>query len=266
METWLPTINSQPFNTSPEVDALIEIVTGLVSRDKLLAWEQYANDLKKANSGDIFTALMPRPLAISLFLLFAFLNLEFLGLPCLPDPISGRCLALLVFVVSLWVSKAIPYYVTALLVPVLIVVLKVLKDPKNPGHVLSPEASAEFITQNIFNHTTFLLLSGYTISSAFSRCQLELRLASLLQGKFGHRPKVFILAVMLVGLFLSAWISNHTAPILCAAIIMPIVKDLPTNSRYQNDCLQKFHVIMLFKKMTLHINSFLCCFIFCCVV
>jgi phosphate transporter len=72
---------------------------------------------------------------------------------------------------------------------------------------------------------------GYTVSSAFSRCQLELRVASKLQTHFGHNPQVFILMVMLVGLFLSAWISNHTAPILCASIILPIVRDLPTNSR-----------------------------------
>lgn len=37
---------------------------------------------------------------------------------------------------------------------------------------------------------------------------------------------------MFLGLFLSMLISNHTAPILCATIILPIVRDLPTNSQF----------------------------------
>jgi hypothetical protein len=54
-------------------------------------------------------------------------------------------------------------------------------------------------------------IGGYTISSAFSRCQLELRLAAILQKRFGHRPKLFILMIMLVricvfAVYLSRWV------------------------------------------------------------
>ena len=109
----------------------------------------------------------------------------------------------------------------------------VLKDTSSPiKKVMSAKLAAGFVVDHIFNHTTFLLLGGYTISSAFSRCQLELRLASWLQVYLGRHPRLFILAVMLVGLFLSMWISNHTAPILCATVILPIVRDLPTDSRF----------------------------------
>ena len=75
-------------------------------------------------------------------------------------------------------------------------------------------------------------MGGYTISSAFSRCQLELRIASSFQSYFGESPNLFMLSVMFLGLFLSMWISNHTAPILCTAIILPIIRDLPSDSKY----------------------------------
>eukprot|EP01041_Mallomonas_annulata_P008599 gene8599-17737_t len=77
-----------------------------------------------------------------------------------------------------------------------------------------------------------LLLGGYTISSAFSRCQLELRVAAWLQKRCGHQPRLFMLAIMFMGLFLSMWINNHTAPILVSTILLPIVRDLPSGSRY----------------------------------
>jgi phosphate transporter len=76
-----------------------------------------------------------------------------------------------------------------------------------------------------------LLLGGYTLSSAFSRCQLELRAAAWMQKKFGHSPLKFLLAVMYLGLFLSMWISNHTAPILCCTMLLPLVRDLPKDSK-----------------------------------
>ena len=67
------------------------------------------------------------------------------------------------------ISQAIPYFATALLIPALVVILGVLKDPKDPTKSMSPELAASFVLNHIFNHTTMLLLGGYTISSAFSR-------------------------------------------------------------------------------------------------
>jgi phosphate transporter len=37
---------------------------------------------------------------------------------------------------------------------------------------------------------------------------------------------------MFLGLFLSMWISNHTAPILLTTIVLPVVRDLPSDSRF----------------------------------
>jgi phosphate transporter len=76
-----------------------------------------------------------------------------------------------------------------------------------------------------------LLLGGYTLSCAFSRCQFELRVAAWMQKRLGHSPKLYLLAIMFLGLFLSTWISNHTAPILCVAILLPLIRDLPQDSR-----------------------------------
>ena len=44
---------------------------------------------------------------------------------------------------------------------------------------------------SFFNHTSVLLLGGFAISAAFSRCQLELRLAAYLQQIFGNNPWLY---------------------------------------------------------------------------
>ena len=54
----------------------------------------------------------------------------------------------------------------------------------------------------------------------------------MLQRAFESRPKLFLLAMMLLGLFLSMWISNHTAPVLCISVISPIISDFGSDSMF----------------------------------
>jgi phosphate transporter len=45
------------------------------------------------------------------------------------SPFAHRCLALLCFTIAMWALEAIPYFATALLVPILVVVFQVLEVP-----------------------------------------------------------------------------------------------------------------------------------------
>lgn len=228
LKDWKRTIDDQQFSISTEPLRLIDIVTDLVSRNKLMEWEIFASEQKYKSDDEIFPSVKPHSVLISVLLFL--LSLAF-PIVTPHDVAANRCFSLLVLAVSLWVTEAVPYFATALIIPALVTFLRVLKDPKDPTKAMSPEESSAFVLDHIFNHTTMLLLGGYTISTAFARCQLELRVASFLQTRLGDRPLIFILAIMFLGLFLSMWINNHTAPILLATIILPIVRDLPTDSR-----------------------------------
>ena len=228
MKTWMPTVNKQPFTETNEPRVLMERITQLVSRDKLIEWEAFATEEATRKLDDVFPLVRFGGLAISVAC-FA-LSLSMQAIPA--DPCAGRCFSLVLLVVSLWVTEAIPYYATALLILPLSVLMEVFRDIENPQMPMERDLVATTVMSGMFNHTTFLLLGGYAISSAISRCQIEIAVASYMQTWFGHKPKMFILAIMLLGLFLSMWISNHTAPILCSTIILPVVKDLPPQAQY----------------------------------
>ena len=174
-----------------------------------------------------------------------------------PDGDDGhaqRCLAVLGGVVVLWLTEALPYFVTALLVPVLVVAANVIPahavptTAHGPSHGAGPlhdEPSAaaavgavsradvaKFVLNSMFDKTIVLVLSGLVAASTVTRCQLELRMAAWLQRSLGHRPRLFMLAIMQLGLVASVCISNVTAPILLLSVIQPILRELPSSSRY----------------------------------
>jgi hypothetical protein len=193
-----------------------------------------------ARSGGGRAEAAARPWAIALAVLLS--AIAYCGDPFPDDPVATRASSFLAMVVSLWLFKAIPFHATAMLICPLVVFFDVLRDPAFPDDknaTLTSEKAASFVLSAFFNHNTFLILGGcvrsmrvpklkgvssayphpartsppprrYTISAAFSRCEVEKRLACQLQTTFEDSPRLFLLAMMLLGLFLSMWISNHT--------------------------------------------------------
>jgi len=139
-------------------------------------------------------------------------------------PRAQRCVGLVIFTVAMWISEAAPFEGTALMVPPLAVLLDLL-----PGDKL---AQGHLILSSVFTDSLYLVLCGFVISSVFTRCQLECRTAALLQRRLGDRPFAFMLAVMFLGLLLSALLSNVTAPLLIVEVLKPLLRDMPTDSRY----------------------------------
>lgn len=254
---WNARIEQEFVTTTTEPHMLLEQFSTLISRDHLVEWQQselegYSDQMDEKH---IFKSVKVKGLVISfvLFVLSYALPLSATTTSTITNDndadTAKRCLSLLIFVISLWVTEAIPYFTTALLVPVLVSCMTVLRQPVTipetvdaNGQLVTPASvvmtvmtvkeAAKFAMAHMFNHTSVLILGGYTISSAFSRCQLELHIASYLQRLLGASPKLFMLSIMFLGLFLAMWISNHTAPILCTAIIAPIIADLPRDCKY----------------------------------
>ncbi|KAH7311720.1 hypothetical protein B0I35DRAFT_452848 [Stachybotrys elegans] len=156
-----------------------------------------------------------------------------LVLPIMKKPEQQNCLALLVFVSMLWATETIPLFVTALLIPFLAVVLTVVRDedPKNPHHKrLNAKEATHEIFASMWSPVIMLLLGGFTLAAALSKCKIDKRLATLVLSKAGTQPKTVLLANMFVAAVASMLISNVAAPVLCYSIIEPMLRTLPSDS------------------------------------
>lgn len=147
-----------------------------------------------------------------------------LGVKTFNDPVEGRCMALVECVAFLWASEAIPLHVTALLVPLLTVLFKVLKTDN--GEVMGAAAASSKILATMWSSTIMILLAGFTLGEVLSQYNIARILASWLLAFAGTKPRNVLLMAMCVVFFLSMWISNVASPVLTYSLLSPLLDPL----------------------------------------
>ncbi|KAF4159971.1 hypothetical protein CNMCM6069_000477 [Aspergillus lentulus] len=152
--------------------------------------------------------------------------------PIMDKPEQQNCLAMLVFVSLLWATEVIPLFVTSLLIPFLVVMLRIMKSTEKPYHRLGPKDATSAAFSAMWTPVIMLLLGGFTIAAALSKYDIARRMAMFVLSRAGSNPKVVLLTSMFVSMFLSMWISNVASPVLCYSIIQPLLRNLPPDSNF----------------------------------
>jgi sodium-dependent dicarboxylate transporter 2/3/5 len=123
-------------------------------------------------------------------------------------PEGLKAIAVFVLCVILWVTNALPLMITSLLAILLFPLLNILDTNK---------AYALF-----GNQAVFFILGAFILASGLMRSGLSTRLAVWILGRFGHSQLSLVGWIMLVGAFMSFWISAHAV----AAMMFPIVSEI----------------------------------------
>ncbi|RHY33968.1 hypothetical protein DYB32_001236, partial [Aphanomyces invadans] len=110
LDTFIKQLNHEDFYSSNDIDALL---------DRLFAMTSKYADLGRCCLAALTWLEGPRVTRL-----------------LVEKEVQQRCLAMLVFITSLWVSEALPYFATSLLVPVLVVFLRILNDKQHPTNLL----------------------------------------------------------------------------------------------------------------------------------
>eukprot|EP00892_Ulva_mutabilis_P010916 jgi/Ulvmu1/8197/UM041_0006.1 len=155
-------------------------------------------------------------LAFSVAAFVALLNLQLLD-----NPQQNACLAMITLLSLLWSTEALPLYVTSMLVPALTVMLRVL--PTEDGAPLPAPEAAQHVFRVMFSPVIMLLLGGFAIAAALSKHFIAKAVAVRIMARVS-RPRHVVLASMFIATFSSMWISNVAAPVLCYALVQPILR------------------------------------------
>jgi phosphate transporter len=155
-----------------------------------------------------------------------FSVLVFLGILTWPgifdeDPVKRNALAMSVFVSLLWATEVLPLFVTAMVVPFLAIVLRVIVED---GIRLDADIASRVVFSAMFSHVILLLIGGFSIAAALSKHNIAKIAASYISRKFGTEIRIVLMTNMFFATFISMWISNVAAPVLCFSLIEPILK------------------------------------------
>ncbi|KAI1453164.1 SPX-domain-containing protein [Annulohypoxylon moriforme] len=156
--------------------------------------------------------------------------LVLLSVPIMDRPEQQNCLAMLVFVSLLWATEAIPLFVTSLLIPFLCVVLQVVREDDVPYKRLDSKDATPYVFAAMWTPVIMLLLGGFTVAAALSKCKIDKRIATFVLSKAGTQPRTVLIATMFVAAFASMLVSNVAAPVLCFSIVEPMLRNLPSGS------------------------------------
>ncbi|QEU60181.1 Pho87/Pho90 [Kluyveromyces lactis] len=167
--------------------------------------------------------------ALKIYLIIIF-TIILLAVRTFHDEAQHRCMALVECVALLWATEAIPLFVTAMLVPLLVVLFRVLKT--DTGQVMNAVDASSLILSKMWSSTIMVLLAGFTLAAALSKYNIAKVLASYLLTAAGVKPRNVLIVVMGVVFFLSMWISNVAAPVLTYSLIQTVLRTLDSEAPF----------------------------------
>lgn len=110
-----------------------------------------------------------------------------------------------------------PLFVTALMVPFLVVTLRVLRS--DDGSRLDAPAATRSLFAAMFSPVLMLLVGAFSLAGALSKYGISKTMAGFVLSRSGTRPNRVLLAHMLVATVTSMWTSNVAAPVLSYSLI-----------------------------------------------
>jgi len=135
---------------------------------------------------------------------------------------------ILVTAATLWVTEAVPLFVTSFVVLLLSLVwlrpvLEATGKSVTAGEFLSP----------FFSDIILLFLGGFVLSSALHKFALDDRIARAIISRTGRSVPRLLVGVMVVTAVLSMWLSNTATAATMLALCLPIVRSLPPGDAYR---------------------------------
>jgi di/tricarboxylate transporter len=136
-------------------------------------------------------------------------------------PVAGhRMLALLVFAVIVWMTEAVDYAVSAVLIGALMAfLLGTSPSPTNPNALMGTSAGLGVAFSGFANTALALVASALFLAAAMTATGLDKRIALVILSRVGTETRHVVVGAMLVGIVLAFLVPSTTARVSCLSCI-----------------------------------------------
>lgn len=137
-------------------------------------------------------------------------------------PQAGQCmLAVLAFAVIVWMTEALDYAVSAVVIAALMAFLLGLSpNPSNPSSAMGTSAGLALAFSGFANTALALVASALFLAAAMSVTGLDRRIALVILSRVGTDARNVVLGAILVGFVMAFLVPSTTARVACLVPIM----------------------------------------------
>jgi len=149
-------------------------------------------------------------------------------------PIAGhRMLAILVFAVIVWMTEAVDYAVSAIIIAALMAfLLGFSPNPANPKALMGTSAALTLAFSGFANTALVLVASALFLAAAMSATGLDKRIALSILARIGTETKHVVIGTILVGFVIAFLVPSTTARVACLVpITLGIIAAFGVNKR-----------------------------------
>jgi anion transporter len=132
-------------------------------------------------------------------------------------PVAGQCmLAILAFAVIVWMTEALDYAVSAVVIAALMAFLLGLSpNPANPTTLMGTSAALSLAFSGFANTALALVASALFLAAAMAATGLDKRIALLILSRVGSETRHVIIGAILVGFVMAFLVPSTTARVAC---------------------------------------------------
>ena len=149
-------------------------------------------------------------------------------------PIAGhRMLAILVFAVIVWMTEAVDYAVSAIIIAALMAfLLGFSPNPASPKALLGTSAALTLAFSGFANTALVLVASALFLAAAMSATGLDKRIALSILSRIGTETRHVVIGTILVGFVIAFLVPSTTARVACLVpITLGIIAAFGVNKR-----------------------------------
>lgn len=132
-----------------------------------------------------------------------------------------RMIGILIFSVIIWITEAVSYSVSSvLIVSLMAILLGFAPDPVHPEKLLGTEGALKFALSGFSTSALALVGGAMFIAVAMVKTKLDARIALVILSKIGTKTNRVLIGVIAVGFILSFFVPSTTARVSC---MVPII-------------------------------------------
>jgi sodium-dependent dicarboxylate transporter 2/3/5 len=137
-------------------------------------------------------------------------------------PVAGhRMLAILAFAVIVWMTEALDYAVSAVVIAALMAfLLGISPNPANPKALMGTSAGLSLAFSGFANTALALVAAALFLAAAMTATGLDRRIALVILSRVGTETRHVVAGSMLVGIVLAFLVPSTTARVSCLVPIM----------------------------------------------